>query len=80
MDANAFEAAGQIDMGLVRGLITALTMGVFLGITWWAYHRGNRERFENDALIPFAEDDIPSATASLNEKTERGEQDEEGGR
>lgn len=68
MDANAMETAGQIDMGVVRGLITALTMVVFLCIAWWAYHRGNRERFENDALIPFADDDELPAKPAQEER------------
>ncbi|MBW2295040.1 MAG: cbb3-type cytochrome c oxidase subunit 3 [Deltaproteobacteria bacterium] len=46
-----------MDMGFVRGLITLLTMAVFVGITWWAYHRGNRERFEADAMLPFSDED-----------------------
>jgi cytochrome c oxidase cbb3-type subunit 4 len=58
MDANTIETGSAIDMGTIRGVITALTMAVFYGIAWWAYHRGNRERFEEDALIPFSEDDL----------------------
>ena len=57
MEVNAMETASRIDMGLVRGVIAALTMAVFLGIAWWAYHRGNRQRFEEAARIPFDEDD-----------------------
>jgi cytochrome c oxidase cbb3-type subunit 4 len=57
MDATTIESGSAIDMGTVRGVITALTMAVFFGIAWWAYHRGNRERFEADALLPFSEND-----------------------
>jgi cytochrome c oxidase cbb3-type subunit 4 len=67
MEANAMESASQIDMGVIRGVIAALTMAVFLGITWWAYRRGNRERFEDDALMPFVDDD------TLPAGPERGE-------
>jgi cytochrome c oxidase cbb3-type subunit 4 len=57
VEANTLQAGAAIDMGFVRGVITLLTFGVFLGIVGWAYHRGNRERFEDDALLPFVEDD-----------------------
>ena len=57
MEATAATAVASIDMGVVRGGITALTMLVYAGIFWWAYRRGNRERFERDALMPFLEDD-----------------------
>jgi len=42
--------------GTVRGVITVVTMVTFLGICWWAYRSANRERFEEDARLPFAED------------------------
>jgi cytochrome c oxidase cbb3-type subunit 4 len=67
MEPSAIETAATIDMGFVRGLITLLTMAVFFGITWWAYHRGNRERFEADAMLPFAEDDM------IEMQSDRGE-------
>jgi len=45
-----------MDMGHVRGIITGVTMATFLGICWWAYRRENRERFERDAMLPFADE------------------------
>jgi len=50
-----------MDMGDVRGLITIVTLATFVGICWWAYHAENRDRFEQDALLPFA--DEPEATS-----------------
>lgn len=47
----------MLDMGLVRGLITLLTLGAFLGICWWAYRPGNRLRFDEDAFLAFDEDE-----------------------
>jgi cytochrome c oxidase cbb3-type subunit 4 len=49
-------AVGQMDMGVVRGVITIATMICFLGICWWAYRSGNRSRFEEDAMLPFADE------------------------
>ncbi len=45
-----------MDMGDVRGLITIATMATFIGICWWAYSSANRRRFEEDALLPFADE------------------------
>ena len=45
------------DLGIVRGLITLLTFAVFLGICWWAYRPASRRRFQEDALLPFEEND-----------------------
>lgn len=52
-----------MDMGELRGYITVATMLTFLGICWWAYRSGNRERFEEDALIPFA-DEVESSPST----------------
>jgi len=74
MDGNAI-STGAIDMGVVRGLITALTMAVYAGIFWWAYRRGNRARFEADALLPFA-DEEPGAESEGREPAAAGGRDE----
>jgi cytochrome c oxidase cbb3-type subunit 4 len=57
-----------MDIGELRGYITIATMGTFLGICWWAYRSGNRERFEADALIPFADDDAPRDPSQETER------------
>jgi len=56
-----------MDYGEVRGVITIITLATFLAICWWAYRSGNRERFEQDALLVFdepsqPEDDAPTET------------------
>lgn len=51
-----------MDAGLLKGLIAIVTMTTFLGICWWAYRPGNRERFEEDAMLAFGEDE-PQAAA-----------------
>ncbi len=43
-------------MGELRGIITIATMLAFAGICWWAFRSGNRRRFEEDALLPFADE------------------------
>ncbi|HEB91243.1 MAG TPA: cbb3-type cytochrome c oxidase subunit 3 [Deltaproteobacteria bacterium] len=46
----------MLDQGTLRGVITLLTLVTFLGIVWWAYRPGNRERFEDDARLAFDEE------------------------
>jgi cytochrome c oxidase cbb3-type subunit 4 len=53
-----------VDVGTIRGVITVVTLVTFLGICWWAYRSGNRERFEEDGRLPFREDGpvVPGVT------------------
>ena len=44
-----------MEMGWMRGVITVLTLAMFLGICWWAYRPGNKSRFEADAMLVFAD-------------------------
>jgi cytochrome c oxidase cbb3-type subunit 4 len=56
-----------MEMGFLRGLITVVTLAVFLGICWWAYRPGNKSRFEEDAMLPFDEgENDHAAKADLN--------------
>lgn len=45
------------DLGLLRGLITILTLSTFIGICWWAYRPGNRVRFEEDGWLAFGDEE-----------------------
>ena len=45
------------DLGLLRGLITILTLSTFIGICWWAYRPGNRDRFEEDGWLAFGDEE-----------------------
>jgi cytochrome c oxidase cbb3-type subunit 4 len=53
-----------MDVGDFRGLITLATMIAYGGVCWWAYSARNRSRFEEDAMLPFADEseDAPSTT------------------
>ena len=57
-----------MDMGDVRAFITLATFLTYLGICWWAYRSGNRERFEEDAMLPFAGEE--SAATARRERNE----------
>ncbi len=45
-----------MDINTLRGLITLATMVCFLGVAWWAFSGRNKRRFEQDALLPFADE------------------------
>jgi len=52
-----------MDLNTLRGLTTLLVMFAFLGICWWAYSSRNKERFEQDALLPFADEAVDFAAS-----------------
>ena len=45
-----------MDIDTLRSAITVLSFFTFVGIVLWAYSGGARSRFEEAALLPFAED------------------------
>jgi cytochrome c oxidase cbb3-type subunit 4 len=45
------------DLGLLRGLITVLTLSTFIGICCWAYRPANRVRFEEDGWLAFDDEE-----------------------
>lgn len=47
-----------MDAGLIGSIVTVVLFLLFLGIVWWAYHRGNRKRFDEAARLPFEEDAV----------------------
>ncbi len=52
-----------MDINVFRGVFTLLALLAFLGVVWWAYSGKNKARFEEDALLPFA-DDVSEAPTS----------------
>jgi cbb3-type cytochrome oxidase subunit 3 len=67
MDPSVTQGSVFTDVGVIRGLITVLTMAVYLGIFVWAYHKGNRKRFEMDALLPFADEEGGPIAATVED-------------
>ncbi|MDB5753556.1 MAG: Cbb3-type cytochrome oxidase component [Ramlibacter sp.] len=45
-----------MDVTTLRIAATLVAFGTFLGILAWAYYRGNRERFDEAARIPFEQE------------------------
>ncbi len=52
-----------MDINMLRGIFTLIALLAFLGVTWWAYSARNKQRFEEDALLPFA-DEMSESNAS----------------
>ncbi len=46
-----------MDMTDLRGIATVLCALAFAAVVWWAYGPSRKKRFEEDAKMPFAEDD-----------------------
>jgi len=57
-----------MDINDVRGLGTIFAMVAFLGVVWWAYSATRKDRFEQDGLMPFLDDDAaPRKSAEKHE-------------
>lgn len=41
----------------LRGLSTVFVMIAFAGVCWWAYAPRRKKRFEEDANLPFADEE-----------------------
>ena len=46
-----------MDINFLRGLITVLSLVVFVGIVLWAWSGRQRKRFEEASRLPFEERD-----------------------
>ena len=53
----------NMDINLIRSLVTVAAFAAFIGIVWWAYAPARRGRFEADAQLPF--DDEALGTGGL---------------
>ena len=59
-----------MDQGTWEGIGTLLAMLAFIAVTVWAYSGRNKARFDEAAMLPFA-DDLPAAQQRdlVDEKT-----------
>lgn len=42
-----------MDIGLLRGTVTLVSLCVFVGIVWWTFAGKNKARFDEAAQLPF---------------------------
>lgn len=46
-----------MDSGLIGAIVTVVFFVLFIAIVWWAYHKDNRQKYEEAANLPFEEGD-----------------------
>ena len=46
-----------MDINLLRGWVSAISLAIFAGIVAWAWSRAQRSRFDQASQIPFADRD-----------------------
>lgn len=57
-----------MDMNDFRSLSTVLVAIAFAGVCWWAFAPSRRKRFEEDAKLPFADDEVEAQQQKLHPK------------
>ncbi len=45
-----------MDAGLLSTIVTVVFFLLFIAILVWVFHRGNKQKFEDAANLPFQED------------------------
>ena len=46
----------SINPGTIGSVLTVVFFLMFVAIVWWAYHRDNKQKYEDAAMLPFQED------------------------
>jgi cytochrome c oxidase cbb3-type subunit 4 len=52
-----------MNIGTLQGIGTILAMIAFIGVCWWAYGGKRKARFDEAAMLPFADDDFATQSA-----------------
>ena len=60
-----------MDLGTLRGLVTAALLLLFLGIVFWAYSRRRHKDFERASRLPLEEHERPPARGDDAQPGER---------
>ena len=55
-----------MDINVIRGLGTIFALFAFLCVVAWAYSSRRKDRFEDDGMIPFKEDNESASEAAAN--------------
>ncbi|OZB23150.1 cbb3-type cytochrome oxidase subunit 3 [Pseudomonas indoloxydans] len=51
-----------MDIGMIRGIGTAVVFIAFIGVVLWAYSSKRKSNFDEAANLPFADDPKPEST------------------
>lgn len=61
-----------MDINDLRSVMTVVSLLTFLGIVWWAYGiKGNKQRFDEAAQLPFADERTDRAELGLSRNEQR---------
>jgi cytochrome c oxidase cbb3-type subunit 4 len=61
-----------MDINDLRSIMTVVSLLTFLGIIWWAFGvKGNKQRFEEAANLPFADDEADRIELGLSRNEQR---------
>ena len=61
-----------MDINDLRSVMTVVSLLTFLGIVWWAYGmKGNKQRFEEAANLPFSDEGADRAELGLPRNEQR---------
>jgi cytochrome c oxidase cbb3-type subunit 4 len=68
-----------MDINVIRGLGTVFALFAFLCIVAWAYSSRHKNRFEDDGMIPFKEnDEMPEDDSASNGVEQKKPHDDKG--
>lgn len=59
-----------MDSGTVGAISTVLVTIAFFGVCFWAFSPKLKKRFEEDAKLPFADDEQPKSSANKPENNQ----------
>jgi len=62
-----------LDIDILRQIGVVLGSIAFLAICWWAFSPKRKKRFEEDAKLPFADEQQTSDKAARESETSTGE-------
>ncbi|WP_300453335.1 cbb3-type cytochrome c oxidase subunit 3 [Accumulibacter sp.] len=61
-----------MDINDLRSIVTVVSLLTFLGVVWWAYGvKGNKQRFEEAAQLPFLDEAADRAELGLDRNGQR---------
>lgn len=64
-----------MDAGTLGAIATVLVTVAFFGVCCWAFSPGLKQRFEEDAKLPFADDEGSSANRSAADNIDNEQRD-----
>ncbi len=57
-----------MDIGVIRGIVTAAVLVLFLGIWAWSWSRKRHTDFDAASRLPLGDDTLPPANEDLKEQ------------